>query len=225
MLVAELHDWAAGVKWRTLDRYARFLTRIGERVGSERLIYNSIVYEQFADMGRIAFPPLARILRSVFPRMQSAIDLGCGTGHLVACLRAEGFAADGYEYAKLPREMAKRELGLTLHPFDLIAPPSLPQVDVGISIEVAEHIPPSLGDTLVRLLAQHASVVLFTAATPGQGGSGHINEQPREYWIERFEAAGCEYAEALTTRIAEAARQQVQGSPWIAANLMMFNRR
>jgi hypothetical protein len=224
MLVAELHEWAAGVKWRTLNRYSRALTRIGQTVGSERLVYNSVVYGQIADRGRVAYPPFARILRAAFPHVRSAIDLGCGTGHLVAALRAEGTAAEGYEYAKQPRDIARRELGLTTHPFDLTQPPPLPQVDLAISIEVAEHVPPALGDVLVHLLAQHAPLIVFTAATPGQGGIGHINEQPHEYWIERFKAAGCEYLDDTTAQLAEEARPQVKVSPWIAQNLMIFRR-
>ena len=29
--------------------------------------------------------------------------------------------------------------------------------------------------------------MVFTVAQPGQGGKGHINEQPLNYWIEKFE--------------------------------------
>jgi hypothetical protein len=39
VLVAELHEWATGVKWRALNRYSRVLMRVGETVGSKRLIH------------------------------------------------------------------------------------------------------------------------------------------------------------------------------------------
>jgi len=32
--------------------------------------------------------------------------------------------------------------------------------------------------------------VLFSAAIPNQGGTGHINEQWQEYWAEKFYANG-----------------------------------
>jgi SAM-dependent methyltransferase len=222
--MADLRTRLSGWKWNAQYRYSRILTRIGERTGIDSLTYNDFAYEMFARDGRLAFPPFARILREAFPQVQSAIDLGCGTGHLVAALRAEGIAADGYEYVEKPRLIAKRELDLTLNPFDLTHPPSLPRVDLATSIEVAEHIPPFLGDTLVGLLASHAPLIVFTAATPGQGGTGHINEQPREYWIDRFVSHGCDYAKVATEQIAEQARQRVKGSPWIARNLMIFQR-
>jgi SAM-dependent methyltransferase len=223
--MADLRTRLSGWKWNARYRYSRILTRIGERTGIDALIYNNFVYEMFARDGRLAFPPFARILREAFPKVQSAVDLGCGTGHLVAALRAEGVAAEGYEYVEKPRLIARRELDLTINPFDLTRPPSLPHVDLGISIEVAEHVPPFLGDTLVELLASHAPLIVFTAATPGQGGTGHINEQPREYWIDRFASYGCEYAKALSDQIAEQTRQRVQGSPWIARNVMIFRHR
>ena len=58
--------------------------------------------------------------------------------------------------------------------------------DLAISMEVAEHLKESSADTFIQTLCSSANVVLFSAAHPGQGGDGHINEQPLEYWIEKF---------------------------------------
>jgi hypothetical protein len=33
-------------------------------------------------------------------------------------------------------------------------------------------------------------IVYFSAACPGQGGHGHINLQPKSYWVEKFHRAG-----------------------------------
>ncbi len=40
-------------------------------------------------------------------------------------------------------------------------------------------------ETLVVL----AATVILTAATPGQGGAGHINEQHHQYWIDKAKEA------------------------------------
>lgn len=41
--------------------------------------------------------------------------------------------------------------------------------------------------SFVANLTNHASdIIYFTAAGPCQGGVGHINEKPHEYWIEKF---------------------------------------
>lgn len=45
-----------------------------------------------------------------------------------------------------------------------------------------------------------APVVLFSAAAPGQGGLGHVNEQWPAYWVERFERHGYRCSGALRWR-------------------------
>jgi len=58
-----------------------------------------------------------------------------------------------------------------------------------ISFEVAEHIPPQFHPQLIRSLAEASSkYLIFSAARPGQGGTGHVNESMHraEWWIERF---------------------------------------
>jgi hypothetical protein len=56
--------------------------------------------------------------------------------------------------------------------------------------EVAEHIHPQYVDVFVENLARHAPVVAMSAAPPGQGGEGHFNEQPQQYWENRFSDHG-----------------------------------
>jgi hypothetical protein len=59
------------------------------------------------------------------------------------------------------------------------------------SFEVAEHLPSRYARGFVRLLTLHQPQrVFFSAATPMQGGDGHINERPLLYWVELFEAHG-----------------------------------
>ena len=60
------------------------------------------------------------------------------------------------------------------------------QFDLAQSLEVAEHLPQARAATFVSDLVAHAPVVLFSAASPGQGGENHINEQPAEYWRKLF---------------------------------------
>ena len=56
-----------------------------------------------------------------------------------------------------------------------------------ISLEVAEHIPAESSDIFIKSITDHATkYILFSAATPGQCGVGHINEQPHEHWHKEF---------------------------------------
>jgi hypothetical protein len=59
-----------------------------------------------------------------------------------------------------------------------------------ICTEVAEHLPANVASQLVSHLVSLSDVILFTAATPGQGGRHHLNEQPHSYWVALFAQLG-----------------------------------
>lgn len=115
---------------------------------------------------------------------KSVIDLGCGPGLYLLPFKeagAEVFGVDACETAgaKLsPEEFERvdlREPYCPKHRFDL-----------AICFEVVEHIHPRFNDRLVDTLWDCSDVILFTGATPGQGGSFHKNEQTHEYWLDLF---------------------------------------
>ncbi|MCA9789386.1 MAG: hypothetical protein KC462_06410, partial [Cyanobacteria bacterium HKST-UBA05] len=54
--------------------------------------------------------------------------------------------------------------------------------DLAMCVEIAEHIPNRCSRQLVKTLTKASDTVFFTAAPPGQGGVGHINEQPQAFW-------------------------------------------
>lgn len=62
--------------------------------------------------------------------------------------------------------------------------------DLAISLEVAEHIEENFSNIFINNLTQASEIILFSAAVPGQRGSGHVNEQWPEYWIEKFKSKG-----------------------------------
>jgi hypothetical protein len=124
----------------------------------------------------------------------SVFDLGCGIGTYLeiflknGCTKIKGFEY-GYEYSK-------KYMSEGVVPFvsfgDVTKKLKINEkYDCGMSIEVAEHIPRESSNTLVDNLTKNAiNVIIFTAAPPGQGGTGHINCQPPEFWIEKFENRG-----------------------------------
>lgn len=61
---------------------------------------------------------------------------------------------------------------------------------LALCLETAEHLTPTAGDHLVSELCRVATEIVWSAAIPGQGGDGHINEQWPAYWAERFEQHG-----------------------------------
>jgi SAM-dependent methyltransferase len=58
--------------------------------------------------------------------------------------------------------------------------------DLALCLEVAEHLPEASARTIVATLTALSPVVLFSAAIPGQGGPGHVNEQWPAYWAKHF---------------------------------------
>jgi SAM-dependent methyltransferase len=72
--------------------------------------------------------------------------------------------------------------------------------DLAISVEVAEHVSESAADDFVATLTDHADLVLFGAAIPGQGGYQHINEQWQSYWIAKFVSKGFLAADLIRPR-------------------------
>ena len=75
------------------------------------------------------------------------------------------------------------------------------EADVVTCLEVAEHLPEERAGSLIAELCAVAPVVVFSAAIPGQGGTGHINEQWPGYWADLFQANGFTVSGAVRWRI------------------------
>jgi hypothetical protein len=104
---------------------------------------------------------------------------------------------------------------------DLREPLSLDRkFDLVQSLEVAEHIDGARADVFVESLTRHGDVVLFSAAIPGQGGNGHVNEQWPSYWIGKFADAGFTLYDAIRPRIWNDSRVEV----WYRQNTLLFSR-
>ena len=69
---------------------------------------------------------------------------------------------------------------------------SLPneKYDLAICLEVLEHLQKQTAELLVREISRKTSVIVFSAAMKGQGGTGHINENSLDYWVELLASNG-----------------------------------
>lgn len=166
-------------------------------------------------MVRSAATVVPEVMRLVQPT--SVVDVGCGQGVWLAefarfgC-NVKGFdghdgtgldiAVDDYEQADLSTRSVLSG-----------------RFDLAVCLEVAEHLPETRADWLVYTLCCLAPVVLFSAAVPGQGGQGHVNEQWPGYWAERFNRHAFRVSGELRWKWWNQVPSSIE--PWYAQNLLL----
>jgi len=159
---------------------------------------------------------LARI-----PRVDRAVDLGCGVGTWLSALKAKGASQvqglDGdwveRQLLEIPQECFKQSnLG------ERIAQPD--KYDLAISLEVAEHLPSSRAESFVEDLTELSDFVLFSAGIPFQGGINHINEQWQDYWVDLFEQMNYVVHDFIRPEIWNDSRIPF----WYRQNTLLFSR-
>jgi SAM-dependent methyltransferase len=151
----------------------------------------------------------------------SVVDVGCGTGAWLAAFHSAGvqrvLGIDG-DY------IAREALHIPNESFismDLAQPRDFSiseTFDLAVSLEVAEHLPPSAAPQFVRSLTRLAPVVLFSAAVPGQTGTGHINERWPTYWAALFFQHGYAQLDPFRTRL----WRDTRVAWWYRQNLFLY---
>jgi SAM-dependent methyltransferase len=147
------------------------------------------------------------------------LDVGCGSGHLVHRATTLGVEARGVDLS-----IASGRTDGLAHA-DLREPLQLDPADLVLCWEVAEHLPAEAADVLCQSLVtslRPGGVLLFTAARPGQGGQGHLNENTPAYWREKLLAHGLTLEPTLTAQLSHAWSTQAPRTPWYGANLQVF---
>ena len=147
----------------------------------------------------------------------SLYDVGCGSGHLVDLCERFGIDAVGVDLfvVESGRRLLRRDLNKSYEVF-----PS----EMVICWELAEHLQSDNCYVLCNMLAESTlRYLLFAAAVPGQGGSGHVNEQPREYWISRLIALGLE-VDDRTSQLSRVFSEVASSAPWYGNNLIVFTK-
>ena len=202
-----------------------WVSRLGSRLGAEPLVYNAWTYAGFHRAALETAPAMVEGILAQFPDIRSAVDFGCGTGVYVHELRGRGVDAVGFEYGARARRIARERLGVEIQPFDLREFAGTGRdFDLALSLEVAEHLPPELGERLVDTVCAAGPLVIFSAAHPGQSGQGHIHVQPKSYWIERFAERGFRHDGEATRALEAFLRGRLVRGFWLADNVGVYRR-
>lgn len=166
---------------------------------------------------RVVVPLVLEMLR---PR--SVVDVGCGVGTWLTVFRELGvddcLGVDG-DYV----DPGMLEIPVAnFHSWDLRKPLRLDRrFDLVVSLEVAEHLPAECAQAFVESLSLLGPAILFSAAIPLQGGTGHENEQWPDYWADLFSAHDFVAVDCLRPRVWK--NEAVQW--WYSQNLLVFIRR
>jgi SAM-dependent methyltransferase len=153
-------------------------------------VYSKEFFEQQADgsleSARVTVPILLRYFC-----IKSVIDIGCGVGTWLRAFQENGISdiagVDGPHIDKATLMIEEDAFTAT----DLRSEFHIPRrFDLAVSLEVAEHLPEDNSAGFVRRLTNAAPIVLFSAAIPGQPGTGHINMQWQDYWRAIFASFG-----------------------------------
>lgn len=159
--------------------------------------------------------------------IDSVCDVGCGVGTWLRAWQEEGIedllGIDGdYVSADQLRVAPSFFWCANLSVAD-------PQIEAAIdgrrfslatSFEVAEHLPNDRADGFVGLLTRASDRVIFSAAIPGQGGRGHVNERWASYWVSLFNANGFGCRDVIRPQIWHDGRVRY----WYRQNMLVFEK-
>jgi hypothetical protein len=150
---------------------------------------------------------------------KSVCDVGCSQGSWLAVFKEQGVE----RVAGIDGDYVERD-ELKIDESEFVAAdlergvPDVGRFDLALSLEVAEHLAPEVAALLVDGLVGLAPAVLFSAAIPGQGGRGHLNEQWPDYWGNLFAGHGYVPIDCI--------RDQVWLNPsvnaWYRQNALLF---
>ena len=187
--------------------------------------YGGWFYDSCAEDNHRSHPIIARSIID-YLNPSKVIDFGCGDGLLLSHICQEKIDGLGFEFSKVGLSRARKR-GVRVKELDFRQRqlPAEMHGDVVISLEVAEHLEEKYAAFYVECLSVTigAKYLVFSAALPGQGGEGHYNEQPKEYWIDKLGVYGWSLDRTLTTAMQENWRSQ-EVSFYYWQNLLIFSK-
>lgn len=147
--------------------------------------YGNDFYHYNAELATRSALGIIPILKDALP-INSVVDFGCGQGAWLRVWQSAGASVLGVDGPYVDRDHLMIDIA-NFYSVNLAESLELGRsFDLVQSLEVAEHLPITKAEQFVRTLTMHGQCILFSAATPGQGGENHVNEQPLSYWRKIF---------------------------------------
>lgn len=192
--------------------------------GLER-IYDAAFFREWGPRNEPYVESARRIVevvcREMAPRRLADVGAGCGVySDLFRGKGVDAVAIDGVlppEEDRFPGSWEIRDLTV---PFENVWGP----FDLVFCLEVAEHIPEEFCDVFLANLCRLGDTLLISAAPPNQGGTHHVNERPKRYWIERLRRHGFLYNRRRTGIFVETFKKDKIPFMWMCQHLSVYER-
>lgn len=134
-------------------------------------------------------PDVWQALLDKYPDIGSVVDIGCGEGRNLAWFKDEGKVVLGVDGDPTPLQVA-HSLKIRTRCNDYTqGGATIGYYDLALCTEFAEHVEAQYEKYWLADM-ERCKYVLFSFALPGQGGHHHVNEQPEDYWLDRFAEYG-----------------------------------
>lgn len=162
-------------------------------------------------------------LFALFGIPKSYLDVGCGTGIMVKTAEKLGVRAYGVD------QLVDDTWASNFYHKNLVDRFELPErpVELVTSFEVGEHLHETAHATFCGTLCDNLApkgTLIFTAARPGQGGTGHVACRPAEYWHQEFILRGLAYRDDYTMNLALLWARIRSPLNYMTDNLMVFEK-
>jgi hypothetical protein len=191
------------------------------------MIYNDEFFDMINDGSYKSAKVIVPVVRQTLNKHLSVSDLsvvdwGCGQGAWLRAFKEDGFKVKGFdgEYVDRSRLLIDDAEFGSIN-FDSLDPVE-GKWDLAVSLEVAEHVHPNNADAYVAQVAGSADHLLFSAAIPGQGGVGHLNEQWPDYWVEKFQSHGFKYVSDFIRKLTW---DNSDVEPWYKQNILFLSKK
>ena len=156
--------------------------------------YSLKFYESVSIRAETTASKVEQLLTSIF-KFRTMVDIGSGSGiwsstFLKASPDLIVHAVDlpGTTFTHL--QMFDKQVVLQEIDFEKFIDMPPKTFDVSICVEVVEHLTPSTSEMIMDYIAAHSKLAVFSGATPGQGGTHHINERAQEFWVDSMFSRG-----------------------------------
>jgi SAM-dependent methyltransferase len=141
--------------------------------------------------------------------IKSVLDIGCGIGYALDFFKDEGIKITGIEGSKKAIELSLVKNHIICHDFSKSTIQLNDTFDLCWCCEFVEHVEEIYMENFLNLFKK-CKYIAMTFAPKGQGGHHHVNEQDKNYWINKLQSINYRFNESYTNTLRNYATKDVE---------------